>query len=246
MRRGWPDRGSSRRAGALDQDSQRRHRNYQLVVPTTWNGSPRDAKQQRSSFEAGADRHAGGQPRQPVEICAPSIPLTRAWPAPCICTIRRDGTFTRFPSSEGYEYSMALAQGMRFGEWRAPVEYRRVYVWELPVRVYHWINAVALVLLCVTGYLIGAPIRAFYAAEAYQQYWFGWVRFIHFLAAFVYVFNFLARSTGASSATSTPVGAPSSRSRSRNGRRSSTSSKPTCLKPRCTGPSPPGTTRWPA
>ena len=68
-----------------------------------------------------------------------------------------------------------------------------MYVWELPVRVYHWINAVALVLLCVTGYLIGAPIRAFYAAEAYQQYWFGWVRFIHFCRAFVYVFNFLAR-----------------------------------------------------
>jgi Ni/Fe-hydrogenase 1 B-type cytochrome subunit len=74
-----------------------------------------------------------------------------------------------------------------------PVEYRRVYVWELPVRAYHWINAIALVALCVTGYLIGAPIRAFYAAEAYQQYWFGWVRFIHFVAAFVYVFNFAAR-----------------------------------------------------
>ena len=74
-----------------------------------------------------------------------------------------------------------------------PVEYRRVYVWELPVRVYHWINAVALVVLCVTGYLIGAPLRAFYAAEAYQQYWFGWVRFLHFLAAFIYVFNFAAR-----------------------------------------------------
>ncbi len=74
-----------------------------------------------------------------------------------------------------------------------PVEYRRIYVWELPVRVYHWINAVALVGLCITGYLIGAPIRAFYAGEAYQQYWFGWVRFIHFTCAFVYVFNFLAR-----------------------------------------------------
>ena len=74
-----------------------------------------------------------------------------------------------------------------------PVEYRRVYVWELPVRVYHWINAVTLVLLCISGYIIGAPIRAFYAAEAYQQYWFGWVRFIHFVCAFVYVFNFAAR-----------------------------------------------------
>ncbi len=38
--------------------------NYQLVVPTTWNGSPRDAKQQRSAFEAVADRHAGRQDRR--------------------------------------------------------------------------------------------------------------------------------------------------------------------------------------
>ncbi len=45
-----------------------------------------------------------------------------------------------------------------------PVEYRRVYVWEMPVRAYHWINAIALVALCITGYLIGAPIRAFYAS----------------------------------------------------------------------------------
>jgi len=74
-----------------------------------------------------------------------------------------------------------------------PMEYKRVYVWELPVRAYHWINAIALVALCITGYLIGAPIRAFYAAEAYQQYWFGTVRFVHFLCAYVYVFNFLAR-----------------------------------------------------
>ena len=75
----------------------------------------------------------------------------------------------------------------------APVEYRRVYVWEMPVRAYHWINAIALTLLCVTGYMIGRPVRIAYAAEAYQQYWFGWVRFIHFAAAYVYVFNFAAR-----------------------------------------------------
>jgi Ni/Fe-hydrogenase 1 B-type cytochrome subunit len=73
------------------------------------------------------------------------------------------------------------------------VEYRRIYVWELPVRVYHWINALSLVMLCVTGYLIGAPIRAFYASEAYRQFWFGAVRFTHFVFAFIYVFNFLAR-----------------------------------------------------
>jgi Ni/Fe-hydrogenase 1 B-type cytochrome subunit len=74
-----------------------------------------------------------------------------------------------------------------------PMEYKRVYVWELPVRAYHWINAIAMVALIITGYLIGAPIRAFYANEAYQQYWFGTVRFVHFFCAYVYVFNFLAR-----------------------------------------------------
>ena len=74
-----------------------------------------------------------------------------------------------------------------------PTDYRRVYVWELPVRAYHWINAITLTLLIITGYLIGAPIRAFAAVEAYQQYWFGWIRFIHFASAYVYAFNFLAR-----------------------------------------------------
>ena len=74
-----------------------------------------------------------------------------------------------------------------------PVEYRRVYVWELPVRLYHWVNAVALTVLIATGYLIGAPHRIFYAGEAYQLYWFGTVRFIHFLSAYVYVFNFAFR-----------------------------------------------------
>jgi Ni/Fe-hydrogenase 1 B-type cytochrome subunit len=75
----------------------------------------------------------------------------------------------------------------------APVEYRRVYVWELPVRAYHWINAITLTLLCITGYMIGRPMHLANAPEAYQQYWFGWVRFIHFASAWVYVFNFLAR-----------------------------------------------------
>ena len=42
--------------------------NYQLVVPTTWNGSPRDAKQQRSSFEASLIGTPVADLKQPVEI----------------------------------------------------------------------------------------------------------------------------------------------------------------------------------
>jgi len=42
--------------------------NYQLVVPTTWNGSPRDAKQQHSSFEAALIGTPVANLEQPVEI----------------------------------------------------------------------------------------------------------------------------------------------------------------------------------
>jgi hydrogenase large subunit len=42
--------------------------NYQLVVPTTWNGSPRDAKQQRSSFEESLIGTPVANLEQPVEI----------------------------------------------------------------------------------------------------------------------------------------------------------------------------------
>src|SRR5512147_1038560 len=71
--------------------------------------------------------------------------------------------------------------------------YRRVYVWELPVRLYHWVNAAAVLTLAATGYLIGNPLAISYSHEAYQQYWFGTVRFAHFVAAFVFFFNFLVR-----------------------------------------------------
>ena len=42
--------------------------NYQLVVPTTWNGSPRDARQQRSSFEEALIGTPVAKLDEPVEI----------------------------------------------------------------------------------------------------------------------------------------------------------------------------------
>lgn len=70
---------------------------------------------------------------------------------------------------------------------------RRVYVWELPVRLYHWVNALCVVVLAATGYLIGRPIPIAFSGEAWASYWFGWVRFLHFAFAFVFFFNFLGR-----------------------------------------------------
>ena len=42
--------------------------NYQLVVPTTWNGSPRDAKEQRSSFEQALIGTPVAKIDEPLEI----------------------------------------------------------------------------------------------------------------------------------------------------------------------------------
>ena len=42
--------------------------NYQLVVPTTWNGSPRDAKRQRSAFEESLIGTPVAKIDEPVEI----------------------------------------------------------------------------------------------------------------------------------------------------------------------------------
>ena len=69
----------------------------------------------------------------------------------------------------------------------------RVYVWEIPVRFYHWLNFLTVLVLTLTGYLIGRPLALQLSAEASYSYWFGWVRFLHFVAAYVFFFNFLFR-----------------------------------------------------
>ena len=70
---------------------------------------------------------------------------------------------------------------------------REVYVWEFPVRLYHWVNALCVTALCITGFLIGNPLSLMKGTEAYFNYWFGTVRFIHFVFAFVFFFNFVFR-----------------------------------------------------
>jgi Ni/Fe-hydrogenase 1 B-type cytochrome subunit len=76
----------------------------------------------------------------------------------------------------------------------SPYLYRRIYVWELPVRAFHWINALAITTLGITGIIIGKPFSVSYTHEASFQYWFGTVRFIHFTAGYVFLFNMLVRT----------------------------------------------------
>lgn len=70
---------------------------------------------------------------------------------------------------------------------------RRVYVWELPVRFYHWLNALVLIALIVTGFYIAGPLALLSKQEATHRYTMGWFRYVHFAAAYLFFFNFLFR-----------------------------------------------------
>lgn len=73
------------------------------------------------------------------------------------------------------------------------LKFRRVYVWELPVRYFHWINVLSVTILAVTGLLISNPPALLSNAEASDVYWFGIIRFIHFGAAYIFFFNMILR-----------------------------------------------------
>jgi Ni/Fe-hydrogenase 1 B-type cytochrome subunit len=66
----------------------------------------------------------------------------------------------------------------------------RVYVWELPIRLTHWINAFCILFLSITGYYIGNP---FIHAVSSKQYIMGWIRFIHFVSAYTFLMSVIVR-----------------------------------------------------
>jgi Ni/Fe-hydrogenase 1 B-type cytochrome subunit len=68
-----------------------------------------------------------------------------------------------------------------------------MYVWEAPVRIWHWVMALAMVVLCVTGYFIGTPLPSV-QGEAIDSYLMGYVRFAHFAAAYIFAVVLLMRA----------------------------------------------------
>ena len=67
-----------------------------------------------------------------------------------------------------------------------------VYVYETPVRIWHWVNALAVTLLAVTGYLIANPLPSL-SGEASDHFLMGYIRFVHFAAAYVFAIAFIGR-----------------------------------------------------
>jgi Ni/Fe-hydrogenase b-type cytochrome subunit len=71
-------------------------------------------------------------------------------------------------------------------------EYRWVYLWEWPIRVMHWIAAICIVVLTVTGLYIGKPYFIT-SGEASAHFLMGWMRFFHFAAAGLLVMTAIVR-----------------------------------------------------
>jgi len=69
-------------------------------------------------------------------------------------------------------------------------EMKREYIWEVPVRLTHWLFVLSIVAFSVTGLYIGSP---YLYAVSTKEYIMGWMRFIHFVAAYVFLMSFIIR-----------------------------------------------------
>ncbi len=70
---------------------------------------------------------------------------------------------------------------------------KSVYVYEAPVRVWHWINAASITVLAITGYFIGAPLPTM-PGEASDHFLMGYIRFAHFTAGYLLAVGLLGRA----------------------------------------------------
>jgi len=73
-----------------------------------------------------------------------------------------------------------------------PANQEPLYVFEAPVRIWHWVHAATISVLAVTGYLIANPLPAL-QGEAGDHFLMGTIRMIHFIAAYVFMIGFLVR-----------------------------------------------------
>ncbi len=69
---------------------------------------------------------------------------------------------------------------------------RSVYVYQAPVRLWHWVNALAITVLAVTGYFIGSPLPSV-PGEASANFLMGYIRFVHFAAGYVLAIGLAGR-----------------------------------------------------
>ncbi len=96
-------------------------------------------------------------------------------------TTTHSGRLTAASATDAEERELAQGQTIK-----------SVYVYEAPVRIWHWINALAITVLAVTGYFIGKPLPTM-PGEASAHFLMGYIRFAHFAAGYVLAIGLLGR-----------------------------------------------------
>jgi Ni/Fe-hydrogenase 1 B-type cytochrome subunit len=81
-----------------------------------------------------------------------------------------------------------LARGATAKRVSAPV-----YVYELPVRIWHWVTALSIVILSITGFLIADPLWPLQVGQPSQHFLMGDIRTIHFITGDVFAVAMLVR-----------------------------------------------------
>lgn len=68
-----------------------------------------------------------------------------------------------------------------------------LYVFNAPVRLWHWLHALAICVLAITGYFIANPLPSM-SGEASDHFVMGYLRLVHFIAAFVFAIGLAVRA----------------------------------------------------
>lgn len=70
---------------------------------------------------------------------------------------------------------------------------RRDYVWQLPIRITHWVNAIAIPILFFTGLFIATPFFSPTPGEAVDRFTMGRIREFHFIFGYALVIGIAIR-----------------------------------------------------
>ncbi|MFV0462772.1 MAG: Ni/Fe-hydrogenase, b-type cytochrome subunit [Nostocoides sp.] len=138
----------------------------------------------------------GRDDRAMLKRTAALIARRRGYPlAVAVAPISADGSSGTFQ----VEGLVALAPEQGAGAEPAsalePADYARVGVWSAPLRIQHWLNLALIVILTATGYYIMDPFFGPVARDGESAgFLMGWIRFIHFTAAFAWVVVAITRA----------------------------------------------------
>lgn len=94
-------------------------------------------------------------------------------------------------TTAAHAQSGAAPRGRRDGHGSEPLS-GTVRVYNAGIRLWHWTNALCILTLAVTGYFIGSPPPS-QPGEASDSFLFGYIRFAHFAAAYIFAIGFIGR-----------------------------------------------------